>query len=331
MIGRSLSGRIVPRAASVLDIDPLPAKMYYLHFAPAWSARQQERNLWNSPFRPGPWLESWKNISRYWMDCAPQLVRYPRGIGVDDYFLSYQAQKPDRCSVHFGGWDEFELGLRRLNTYYASGFASGEAPEIDAIFAIDLSAERSLPSPRDLDLHHVRRITVHFTHDCSTALQPVRYGFGEMIIALLELFVACAARGSQCTIVGYEAWDKYMLPWWPEHRRLGWNEPDEPWRYTNLSMRRRLRSVIRQLQREVPGARGIREPVRLLTMRQWKRRIGEDWLELLTRPGAVYRGRKALEEYSLLMYGEEPGRTLDSWSGDAGRRGEIVSIRETRT
>lgn len=64
MILRSLGSRSVEvHAPTVIDVNPLVAKMYCLHLAPALSEEQHERNIWNPPYRPGPWLEPWCSIS----------------------------------------------------------------------------------------------------------------------------------------------------------------------------------------------------------------------------------------------------------------------------
>lgn len=301
MIGRSITGRSVTRRVSVLDVDPHCAKMYYLHFAPAWSESQHERNLWNSPFRPGPWLKPWLQFSTYWFQCQPRLLRFPGGVGVDEYFQSYQAQKAAECVVHFGHWDELEAGLQRLDSYYAAG-----GKEFDAVFSVDLAYayRKRLPGWHDiraLDLKFVRRVTVHFRSTCDhwPFDRERRFqSFGVVLIALLELFVACAVRGSKCTIVGYDTWDQYMLPW---HQIEG--RTHERWRDLTRSMRRRLNAVIRQLRREVPGAWSIQRPVTLLKTKEWRRRIGEDYYQLLTDPNARYMSRRELPSYSSLMEG----------------------------
>ena len=98
---RSLGGRSVEvHTPTVVDVDPLVVKMYYLHFSPAWSDEQHERNLWNTPYRPGPWRESWCRISASWTAARPRLVSYTGGVMADDFFQSYQTQKAGECVVH---------------------------------------------------------------------------------------------------------------------------------------------------------------------------------------------------------------------------------------
>lgn len=113
-------------------------------------------------------------------------------------------------------WEEFELGLKRLDTYYARG---GEV--FDAFFVVHLTGRNLLPNVRDLNLKYVRCVTVLFSNDCGRADGERFYLFGTVVLALLELFVASAVRGVACTIVGFENWHEHMLPcaptrwpWW---------------------------------------------------------------------------------------------------------------------
>lgn len=76
---------------------------------------------------------------------------------------------------------------------------------------------------------------------------------------------------------------------------------DELWSDSKLSLRRRLRAAIRQLKPEVPGTLAIKEPVRPLETKEWRRRIGEDWYQLLTDPNAAYRSRTPLSSHRFLM------------------------------
>lgn len=65
----------------------------------------------------------------------------------------------------------------------------------DTVFVGHLTERDSLPNMRDLDLKYVRDVTMLFNKDYARADGERFYLFGEVVLALLELFVACAVRG----------------------------------------------------------------------------------------------------------------------------------------
>lgn len=109
----------------------------------------------------------------------------------DEFFQSYRAQRAGECVVHSVCWGGSSSSAGSdLGTHSARG---GEV--FDTVFVGHLTERDSLPNVRDLDLKYVRDVTMLFNKDYARADGERFYLFGEVVLALLELFVACAVRG----------------------------------------------------------------------------------------------------------------------------------------
>lgn len=303
--GRAVTGHFAENNPSVLDFEAIAARLFYLHCRPGWSEEQHQRNLWNSPFRPGPWVRQWRLASTSWERGRAQLVRYPHGAGTNAFFQSYQALRPDPCAVYFVTWGQFEVELGKLDAHYAAGGA-----DIDVVFNVDLTDSTTVPDPRALDLQHVRRVTILFSRDCEECRGQRRQRFSETLTNLMCLFVLAAEEG-RCTLVGYERWSQSMLPCF-EETRASWTLRGDPvgrrrylkkapWLDEQMPMRERLVALIASIRRKVPGTEKMEQPVRVLTMDEWRRKVGDDYVRLMTQPDAVYRSRRRLPAYASLM------------------------------
>lgn len=312
----------LPDATDVLDINGPVGSLWYdiVHSnlgldsdSDDWSDSESEDSAYAalnaSLFGPSPWVPQWvqRNGRLFYPDRWPRLVRYPDGF--DDNRRALGPLKPDPCAVYFCEFSDFILGLYHLDRHYSERGGVRES-FLDTVFNVDLVEDilgeklwETINPMFEYDLHLESNAYTVLFNTSPEFVKPIQdqWEHPPFFVGLLMVMTRNFIESDEgkATIVGYDTWPVNMLP--------DPNERDGRGPSTTSADRVRRWIAIhvadakRKLQEEgEPYSRpetDLDDPIRLLTLEEWRKEIGEEYYKLMTDRYYQYESAKPLPQF----------------------------------
>lgn len=259
------------------------------------------------------WLR--RNEEFFFDGFNPRLVRYPHGF--DDHYRAWGPIHQNPCAVYFCDFSNFIMGLRHLNSHYNRWNGVRDA-FFDTVFNVKLVCDVFKPNQWN-DINPLDDFNLTLRTNALTVLFESTPEFVKSVenhwddplflVGLLQVmtrnFIAPDEEDEdrpgegKATIVGYDTWPLVALPDPSESDGRGTptTAADCVRRWIAIHVADVKEMVREKGQKFNRPEAELDDPIRLLTLEEWRREIGEEYFRLMTDKHYQYELSKPLPPF----------------------------------
>lgn len=259
------------------------------------------------------WLR--RNEELFYGRFNPRLVRYPDGF--DDNRKAIGALKPDPCAVYFCDFGDFLLGLYHLESHY-SDWAGARGAYLDTVFNVKLVGDDWSKDPwnhmdpangydvilRSNALTMLFEMTPEFVESVEDHWDEPKFLVGLLKLVTRNFMVIDEEDEGRpgegkATLVGYDTWPLSVLP--DPSERDGAGPPANAAECVRRWVTIHVADVKEEAQEKglklTRPEDELNDPIRLLSLEEWRQEIGEEYFKLMTDKKYQYESKKPLPPF----------------------------------